>query len=76
VISIVEAVKELDVALARNVALEVEAAEWKIRAKKAQAEVKDLREQLKFALSLSTELMQMVDKLKSDRNTWRAEGML
>ena len=75
-ISIVEAVKELDHALARNVALEVEAAEWKIRAKKAQADVDDLREQLKFALNLSTELMQMVDTLKSERNTWRAEGML
>lgn len=59
--STARALRDLDTALARNVALEVEAAEWKIKAQQAQAEVADLKEQLKFAIGLHTDLMKMID---------------
>lgn len=75
-ISIVEAVKELDAALARNVALEVAAAEYRIRAQKAEADAADLRDQLKFVIGLTSDLMKMVDTLKVERDTWRAEASL
>lgn len=59
--------RDLDAALARAVELEVEAANWKIRALKAE-------ERLELSQTTAKELIRMVDGLRTERDTWRAKA--
>lgn len=70
--SIAEAMRNLDAALADNVKLKVDAANWRIRAKQAELKIADLESRLKFSDDTASELMRMVDGLRAERDTWRA----
>jgi hypothetical protein len=72
--TIPQTVRNLDEALARNVALEVEAANWRVKALQFADEVSVLESRLKFAEDTSRELVRMVDSLRSERDEWRARA--
>jgi len=81
--SYAEAMKRLDSALATAVRLEVELKNERIKAGIAQVnlehareEIASLKEQLKLGAELATDLMKMVDQLRGERDTWRAEASL
>lgn len=59
------ALRELDAALARNVQLEVEAAEWRIKALQSDADNADLRSQLKALREVSADLVKLVDRRRA-----------
>lgn len=77
--SIAAALRDMDAALAHAVRLEVEAKQWRITSgrwrtkyEKACEEIAALTSQIKLANETASELMRLVDAVRSERDTWRA----
>lgn len=79
--SVVTIMRDLDEALARAVQLEVEAKNWRIKSgqwrrkyEQAADEMAELKKQLQFTQDTANELIKMVDAVRAERDTWRAQA--